>query len=255
MSKLVLYIFYKNIFMSICMHWFGYYQGFSAQKIFPEAGIQLYNLIFTSIPILLLGIYDMDVSKKCWKIYPQLYTPCIENYFFTSKVFWRWVMDGIIEALFLSFMAPAILENSQPGSGTFNSYLESGALTFTGVIVVVNVKIIFLQCRWMWVHVLMLILSIMSWWGIAYIWSTYFYSYDPDWYKIWNYLMTNGSFWMGLWVMVTAIFCKDLYLSFVERDINPKPHHIVQELKVNPALRSSPSSVAKEIELIPLHPV
>jgi len=50
-------------------------------------------------------------------------------------------MDGIIEALFLTFMAPAILENSQPSTGTFNSYLESGALTFTGVIVIVNLKV------------------------------------------------------------------------------------------------------------------
>jgi len=29
MSKLVIYMFYKNILMSICMHWFAYFNGFS----------------------------------------------------------------------------------------------------------------------------------------------------------------------------------------------------------------------------------
>lgn len=55
-------MFYKNLFMSLCQFWFAFFNGFSGQKYYTEAGIQLFNVMFTSIPILLLGAYDMDVS-------------------------------------------------------------------------------------------------------------------------------------------------------------------------------------------------
>ena len=97
MSNLVCYMFYKNILMSIAQFWFAWLNGFSGklaiyflilvnilkstlgQKIYTEAGIQLFNLMFTSIPILLHGIYDMDVHRAAAYKFPQLYTSCMKN--------------------------------------------------------------------------------------------------------------------------------------------------------------------------------
>ena len=36
---------------------------------------------------------------------------------------------------------------------------------------------------------------------------------------------------MGLLVMVTAVYMKDVFLTAVEREIHPKPHQIVQEVR------------------------
>ena len=83
MSNLVCYMFYKNILMSIAQFWFAWLNGFSGQKIYTEAGIQLYNLMFTSIPILLHGIYDMDVHRAAAYKFPELYSAGIKNENFT----------------------------------------------------------------------------------------------------------------------------------------------------------------------------
>lgn len=82
MSNVILYMFYKNIFMSAAMFWFTFVNAFSSQKYFTEGAIQFFNLFYTSIPILLYGAYDMDVSRDDAVTYPQLYSLCIRNFHF-----------------------------------------------------------------------------------------------------------------------------------------------------------------------------
>ena len=53
------------------------------QKIYTEGGIQLYNLAFTSVPIILSGISDMDIPPEAVRLYPELYAMCIDNEYFT----------------------------------------------------------------------------------------------------------------------------------------------------------------------------
>jgi magnesium-transporting ATPase (P-type) len=48
--------------MSIAQFWYAFFNGFSGQKYYTEGGIQLFNLLFTNIPILLLSIYDTDIN-------------------------------------------------------------------------------------------------------------------------------------------------------------------------------------------------
>jgi len=231
MCKVVLYMFYKNVLMSIAQHFFTYFNGFSGQKIYAEAGIQLFNVMLTGFPIIFLAISDMDVPRSAVYKFPELYIPCIKNAFLSTKVFWLWILNGILEALFLALMAPTLLANSDPSEGIFTSFLESGSLTFTAIVIVTNIKIFFLQCQFTLFHMVILFLSILSWWALAFLWeSRLIIAFDYDWNNMWTKLNENGNFWMGLLLLVTAVTSKDIYLVAVERDLCPKPHHIVQEL-------------------------
>jgi phospholipid-transporting ATPase len=50
MSGLVCFMFYKNVLMSTCQFWFNFQDGFSGQKYFTEAAIQLFNVCKLSFP-------------------------------------------------------------------------------------------------------------------------------------------------------------------------------------------------------------
>ncbi len=62
MALLVAYIFYKNIVQSVAQFAFAFVNAFSGQKYFTEGSIQLYNVLFTTLPLLLLGMWDTDVT-------------------------------------------------------------------------------------------------------------------------------------------------------------------------------------------------
>lgn len=97
MSNLVCYMFYKNILMSMGMFWFNFNCGFSGQKYYTEGAIQLYNLAYTSIPIILYAIKDIDVSRETVFHFPQLYQATVNSEYFTVRnAFMCWLFTGCL---------------------------------------------------------------------------------------------------------------------------------------------------------------
>ncbi len=47
-----------------------------------SGAIQLFNLAYTSVPILLMAVYDMDISPDDAHKYPQTYMAGINNEYF-----------------------------------------------------------------------------------------------------------------------------------------------------------------------------
>lgn len=99
MSKLVCYMFYKNILMSMGQFWFNFNNGFSGQKYYTEGAIQLFNLIYSAFPILLIGIYDMDIDVKKLYKYPQLYRAVASHKFFNVSYVIHLKLRGISRRL------------------------------------------------------------------------------------------------------------------------------------------------------------
>ncbi|GBN72388.1 Phospholipid-transporting ATPase ID [Araneus ventricosus] len=58
MSKFLRYFFYKNFAFTLCHFWFGFFCGFSAQTLYDPNFISCYNVFYTSMPVLALGIFD-----------------------------------------------------------------------------------------------------------------------------------------------------------------------------------------------------
>lgn len=61
--------------------------------------ISVYNLFYTSLPVLAIGVFEQDVSDKDSIEYPKLYTPGLTNEFFNLKEFMRSVMHGLFSSL------------------------------------------------------------------------------------------------------------------------------------------------------------
>lgn len=228
MCKLICYMFYKNILMSIAQFWFASYNGFSGQKIYTEAGIQLYNLVFTSLPILMLGIYDQDVTKEFALTNPELYIPCIKDYFFRPALFWRWMLAAMAESVVLLVIPLYAVENADPQDGVINTFWEYGAITFTAILFVVNFKMFLIQNQWTWVHFVILILSVLSWFGVAAIVNANLWI-DFEWYDVFNQMANNPNAWLCIFLIIVIINGKDLYVKGVTRNYFPQAHHIIQE--------------------------
>jgi len=60
-AEMILYFFYKNMLFTIPQFIFAFYCGFSAQTVFDDIYISLYNLVFTSLPLVIRAIFEQDV--------------------------------------------------------------------------------------------------------------------------------------------------------------------------------------------------
>lgn len=80
--------FYKNMIWTWAIFWYQIYCEFDIAYIFEYTYLLMFNLFFTSVPVILMGVLDQDVSDKVSLAVPQLYRRGIERKEWTQTKFW-----------------------------------------------------------------------------------------------------------------------------------------------------------------------
>lgn len=90
------------------MFWYQLYCGFSASVMIDQMYLMLYNLVFTSLPPLVIGVYDKTVTEDLLFAKPYLYRYVstktnfsMENIFLTFALlsFYRVVWESHIDRI------------------------------------------------------------------------------------------------------------------------------------------------------------
>lgn len=79
--------------------WYSFFNNFSGQVAYESWTLSLYNVLFTVLPPLVIGVFDQFVSARILDRYPQLYTLGQKNEFFTKTSFWLWVANAFYHSL------------------------------------------------------------------------------------------------------------------------------------------------------------
>ena len=61
--------------------------------------ISTHNVFYTSIPIILVGIFDKDVGPVASVRYPELYAPGYRSQFFNRRLFAMDALRGLFSSL------------------------------------------------------------------------------------------------------------------------------------------------------------
>uniref|UniRef100_A0A672Z2Z7 Phospholipid-transporting ATPase n=1 Tax=Sphaeramia orbicularis TaxID=375764 RepID=A0A672Z2Z7_9TELE len=108
MCRFLCYFFYKNFAFTMVHFWFGFFCGFSAQTVYDQYFITLYNIVYTSLPVLAMGIFDQDVPDQRSLEYPKLYEPGQLNLLFNKREFFICITQGIYTSVVLFFVPYAV---------------------------------------------------------------------------------------------------------------------------------------------------
>jgi magnesium-transporting ATPase (P-type) len=61
-SEMILYFTYKSILFTIPRIVFSFICHFSGQPIYDDVYIALYNIVFTSVPLIIRALFDQDIN-------------------------------------------------------------------------------------------------------------------------------------------------------------------------------------------------
>ncbi|XP_028282199.1 phospholipid-transporting ATPase ID isoform X2 [Parambassis ranga] len=142
MCRFLCYFFYKNFAFTMVHFWFGFFCGFSAQTVYDQYFITLYNIVYTSLPVLAMGIFDQDVPDHRGLEYPKLYEPGQLNLLFNKREFFICITQGIYTSVVLFFVPYAILSDATQSTGVpLADYQTFAVTTATALVIVVSVQI------------------------------------------------------------------------------------------------------------------
>ncbi|XP_019500351.1 PREDICTED: probable phospholipid-transporting ATPase IH isoform X1 [Hipposideros armiger] len=228
-SELVQYFFYKNVCFIFPQFLYQFFCGFSQQTLYDTAYLTLYNISFTSLPILLYSLMEQHVSIDTLKRDPSLYRDIAKNALLRWRVFIYWTFLGVFDALVFFFGAYFMFENTTVTSnGQIFGNWTFGTLVFTVMVFTVTLKLALDTHYWTWINhfviwgsLLFYIVFSLLWGGI--IWP--FLSYQRMYY-VFIQMLSSGPAWLAIILLITVsllpdvlkkVLCKQLWPSATER--------------------------------------
>jgi len=125
LSRMVLHFFYKNAaFVFVCF-WFQLYCGFSGQVMIDQMYLMLFNLFFTSLPPVAVGVFDRDAPADLLSSSPDLYAVGRLSTVYKPHSFWVNMADALYQSLVVFFVAFGAFNGSDMGLWEFGTLLCS----------------------------------------------------------------------------------------------------------------------------------
>ncbi|PQQ18213.1 hypothetical protein Pyn_01808 [Prunus yedoensis var. nudiflora] len=156
LCKVITYFFYKNLTFTLTQFWFTFQTGFSGQRFYDDWFQSLYNVIFTALPVIIVGLFDKDVSASLSKKYPELYREGIRNVFFKWRVVAVWAFFSVYQSLIFYYFVTTSSDSGQNSSGKMFGIWDVSTMAFTCVVVTVNLRLL-MMCnsitRWHYISV------------------------------------------------------------------------------------------------------
>ncbi|KAF9501800.1 calcium transporting ATPase [Pleurotus eryngii] len=234
LSKLILYSFYKNIVLYMTQFWYSFFNNFSGQIAYESWTLSLYNVVFTVLPPLVIGVFDQFVSARILDRYPQLYILGQKNAFFTKTAFWLWVANALYHSL-ITFGFSVILwwGDLKQTDGRDTGHWFWGTTLYLAVLLTVLGKAALISDIWTKYTVAaipgsfvftMLFLPLYAVVAPAIGFSTEYSGIVP---RLW----TNGVFYFVLLLVPIVCLARDFVWKYYRRTYVPASYHIAQELQ------------------------
>ncbi|XP_024989606.1 phospholipid-transporting ATPase 3 isoform X2 [Cynara cardunculus var. scolymus] len=228
LCKVVSYFFYKNLTFTLTQFWYTFHTGYSGQRFYDDWFQSLYNVIFTALPVIIVGLLDKDVSASLSKKYPQLYKEGIDNAYFNWKVVGTLACFSVYQSIIVYNFAVASSTTGLTSAGRMLGLWDISTAAFTCLVITVNLRLL-MMCntvtRW---HSISVGGSILAWFIFIFIYAVVFVN-KGTYYTIYVLMGTAYFYLMIVLVPIVALLCDFLYQG-VQRWFYPRDYQIVQEI-------------------------
>lgn len=229
-SKMVLYSFYKTITLYLTLFWYSFYNQFSGQTAYESWSQSFYNVIFTVMPTLVIGVLDQYVSAAMLERYPQLY----RQSFFSRRQIAEWMGNSVYHSIVAFFFVTYVLYDGIQVHAGYDTYqwIWGTTLYFVVLVTVLGKAALVLS---LWTRY-----SLVAIPGSFVITLAFFIVYGTiapslgvsmEFYSIVPRLLAFPLFWLLIICVPSACLLRDLLWKFWQRTYRPQTYHIVQEMQ------------------------
>lgn len=138
-GKYVLATFWKEMFFFLAQAQFQRWNGYTGTSLYESIGLAVFNSLFTSLCVIIPGIFEKDLGAATLLAVPELYTYGQTNEAFKYKKYVGWTAMAIIESLIMYTVAHTLY-----GSHSRDLF-AIGQLVFTVAVVFINTKLFILE--------------------------------------------------------------------------------------------------------------
>lgn len=234
-SKLVLYSFFKNLVLVSTLFYYCNYSGFSGTIYLDSIVFSGYNF-YLGMPIVMMGIWDKDVSVEAVLRHPKLaYQTGRLGELLSMSSFLRWCLSAFFQGMILFAVAIRVIAGSADASQGWDTDYRSveiknfhgrdggiyvdGFFLYTCVVVCMHLKVAYMTNTWTWIHWALWVLSFVGYLFFSWVYSQFGEVFD--WYKVVDFTMGTGLFYLGILVVAWLLYMTDTVLRISSEVLFP----------------------------------
>lgn len=214
-SEMILNFFFKNLLFILPPLWFQIYSRFSGGLFYDYSLHQLYNVIFTVAPVVVLGCSDQDITAPFLKRFPQTYEVGTHHLLYTRKLYCLYCLDAAWQSLVLYFGYYFVYYSKDPHpNGLPTSNLEFSTAVALAVVLLANIVPGFNTWYWTWFQIFFVAFGVVFTFVFVVIYSLF---RSVDIYGMGFMVFSDLSFWMTLILVTIIAFLPRYAVAFVNQ--------------------------------------
>ena len=137
LCKSIFLLFYTSFFLTIVLLVYTFLSSFSDTSIFNASQLIGYNFFFTSLPILLIGAFDENISRQDVNKTPWIYAEGINNTHFDLKSLRNYLVTALIHGFILVTLSFICLPRIVSSGGQTESITVLGSFPYIILVLVI----------------------------------------------------------------------------------------------------------------------
>ncbi|ORY05623.1 phospholipid-translocating P-type ATPase [Basidiobolus meristosporus CBS 931.73] len=251
-AEMVLNFFYKNVVFVLVILWYQFFCGFSANTFFDFTYVQLYNLVFTLMPVVVLGTCDQAVSYQNAQRFPSLYMLGIQQSRYGMRRFWLYIGEAVYQSLACFFTFYFLFGNNLNTNGADSDLYDFSTSVSVAIISIATLTVGINSYTWNWIMFASVVGSILAVHLYAFIYSLLGSAESNG---TGTYIYGSLSFWAAYFLSIfLAIFPRYIVL-FIKQVWYYEDIDIVREMeKYGEGIQLSSPEDCESVARLTLHP-
>ncbi|XP_055294189.1 phospholipid-transporting ATPase IG isoform X8 [Moschus berezovskii] len=214
-AHLVQYFFYKNLCFILPQFLYQFFCGFSQQPLYDAAYLTMYNICFTSLPILAYSLLEQHINIDTLTSDPRLYMKISGNAMLQLGPFLYWTFLAAFEGTvfffgtYFLFQTTSLDENGKVyGNWTF------GTVIFTVLVFTVTLKLALDTRFWTWINHFVIWGSLAFYVFFSFFWGGIIWPFlkQQRMYFIFAQMLSSVSIWLAIILLIFISLSPEILL-------------------------------------------
>ncbi|KAL0450667.1 UNVERIFIED_CONTAM: putative phospholipid-transporting ATPase 8 [Sesamum latifolium] len=233
-ALMICYFFYKNIAFGFTLFWYETHASFSGQPAYNDWYMSFYNVFFTSLPVIALGVFDQDVSARLCLKYPMLYLEGVHDILFSWPRILGWMLNGILSSMIIFFFTTSsVIHQAFRQDGQVLDFEVLGVMMYTCVVWTVNCQMAISINYFTWIQHFFIWGSIAFWYAFLVMYGAISPIISTTAYQVLVEACAPSPFyWLAtLLIVVSTLLPYFMYRAF-QTEFNPMIHDVIQRRRL-----------------------
>lgn len=237
-ANVILFSFYKNMVLIMTLFAFSQDNAYSGQTLYESYLMVGWNVLYTLLPIFVLGIIDEDIRDVSVLKYPLVYRDSLKRSQLSTSTLGLWIGNALVHSAIVYYFSMGILNAIVSREGIANGLFTDGTAVYGALVITVSLKAALVMQRlhrWTRLHYASLLggFTVFLVFVAAYSQASRLlptFDVFRDFSGIAPVLFRETLYWMLLLLTSVSCVCFDLTITYLKQMYLPSSSNIIREI-------------------------